>query len=149
MDRLDAAIVCVANASSQAAQESVRAASEVYTQKKDNQLFDRVSAIFGAKSVARMRLVSGRHVQWRAKNVVSASNGQLAIFEYMTTHVHSVSSTFLMFSDIRQSEEKISLNVVVQDISKLDSKGQMIGDVANIVSMSASDEQFRRYAIAA
>jgi len=57
----------------------------------------------------------------------------------------SVSSKFLMFSDLREAQVGFSLNAVVENINSLDAKAQMVGDVANIIEMSASDEVFRRY----
>jgi hypothetical protein len=149
MSRLESAIVCVANASNQAAQDAVRLASEAQSQKKSDQIFERISVIFGPTVVAKTRLVDGRHVQWEAHNVVALPNGRTAIFEYMTAHANSVSSKFLMFSDIRMMDQKMSLNVVVQNARNLDAKSQMIGDVANIVEVSAADQDFIQFAAAA
>ncbi|MBL3575979.1 hypothetical protein JMK10_19645 [Rhodovulum sulfidophilum] len=53
-----------------------------------------------------------------------------------------------MFSDIRAADEAISLNAVVRDISALDEKAQLIGDVANIVGIEGTDDEYRRFAMA-
>ncbi len=149
MSRLESAIVCVANASSQAAQDAVRLASESQFNRKSDQIYDRIARIFGPTTVARMRLISGRHVQWEARNVVALPTGRTAVFEYMSTHTNSVSSKFLMFSDIRMLDQEMSLNVVVQSIRSLDAKGQMIGDIANIVEVSAAEQDYIQFANAA
>ena len=149
MSRLESAIVCIANASNQAAQDAVRLSSEAHSHRKSEQIFERISTIFGPKVVAKSRHVDGRHVAWEAHNVVAMPNGNTAVFEYMTSHANSVSSRFLMFSDIRMLDQKISLNVVVQNARSLDAKGQMIGDVANIIEFNAADQEFIQFASAA
>ena len=64
----------------------------------------------------------------------------------MTSHPNSVSSRFLMFSDIKSADEGISLNAVVRDLSSVDEKAQIIGNVANIVGFDATDEDLKRFA---
>ncbi len=51
-----------------------------------------------------------------------------------------------MFSDIKSADEDISLNAVVRDLSSLDEKAQIIGNVANIVGFDATDEDLMRFA---
>lgn len=147
--RIEAAIICVANASAQAAAEAVRHATETQSRTQDEVFFERVSSIFGKKSVARTAEVSGQRISWEVHNLVSLQNGKRAIFEPMSKHAASVSSKFLMFSDIRASDAPISLNAVVTNISNLDAKAQMIADVANIVQLDAPEAVLRNYAQAA
>ncbi len=65
-------------------------------------------------------------------------------------NVNSISSKFLMFSDLRESgAEGHSLNAVIDDEKNLDAKARMVGDVANIIRLDASDDVFRQYAVAA
>lgn len=64
----------------------------------------------------------------------------------MTAHTNSISTKYLMFSDIKSADQDISLNVMIRDIAALDEKGLMVGDIANILSLSSSDEQIREYA---
>ena len=64
----------------------------------------------------------------------------------MNSHPNSVSSRFLMFSDIKSADEDISLNAVVRDLSSVDEKAQIIGNVANIVAFDAADEELKRFA---
>jgi hypothetical protein len=145
VDRIEAAILCVANASAQAAADAVRLASEVRYRKQEDAVFEKVVRIFGNLSVARSREVVGRRGSWEAHNVVMLNGGRGAIFEPMSKQHVSVSSKFLMFSDLREAQVGFSLNAVVENINSLDAKAQMVGDVANIIEMSASDEVFRRY----
>jgi hypothetical protein len=147
--RIESALLCVANASQQAANEAVRSASEARTHNRNDEIFDRVTRIFGAKCVARSREISGRHAAWNVHNVVETAPDKFAVFEYMTDHPTSVSSKFLMFSDIRQANLGYSLNAVVKDVQSLDVKAQMVGDVANLVAMNATDASFQRIALAA
>lgn len=147
--RLEAAIVCVANASNAACSEAIRQASEVKFKKQNEKIFQRVQSVFGSNIVSKSMEIQGRHAQWEAHNVVRFPNRKKAVFEHMTNHTTSVSTKFLMFTDIRSSNEEISLNAIVSKIDSLDEKAQMIADVANIVSITASDDDFRRYAGAA
>lgn len=144
--RLEAAIACVANASSRASSEAILQASEAKIRRQNEKIFERVRAVFGDHSVTRSADIIGKHAHWEAHNVVTLPNRHRAVFEHMTAHTTSVSTKFLMFSDIKSAEANISLNAMVRDITALDEKGQIIGDVANILSLSASDEQIIEYA---
>jgi hypothetical protein len=145
VDRIEAAIVCVANASAQAAADAVRLASEVRHRKQEDAVFEKVTRIFGERSVARSHELSGRRSSWEVHNVVRLPNGRGAIFESMSKQHVSVSSKFLMFSDLREARIGFSLNAVVENIKALDAKAQMVGDVANILELAAADEVFRQY----
>lgn len=147
--RLESAIVCVANASNRAASEAIRVATDHRAQRRNDQVFDRVRDIFGAKVVAKSAEIKGRHVTWPAHNVVSFPDHHLAVFEYMTKHPNSASSKFFMFTDLRKEDETISLNAVVANVSSLDAKAQMVGDVANILSIDSGEDRYRQYARAA
>jgi len=147
--RLESAIVCVANASSQASSEAVRQAIDTKLRAQNERIFERIRTVFGEQSVARSVDITGRHASWEARNVVVFSDRRKAIFEHMTSHPNSVSSKFLMFTDIKSADLGISLNAMVRDIRNLDEKAQMIADVGNIIQMSATDEQIIRYARAA
>lgn len=146
--RLEAAIVCVANASNTACSEAIRSASEARGRKENERIFERIQAVFGPKIVAKTADILGRHAHWEAHNVVVFPDRRKAVFESMSMHGNSVSSRFLMFSDIKAADETVSLNAVVKDIEQLDEKAQMVGDIANIVALSASDEELRQYAVA-
>lgn len=146
--RLEAAIVCVANASNNACSEAIRSASEAKGRKENERIFERISDVFGSKIVSKSADIVGRHAHWEAHNVVVFPNRKIAVFESMSLHANSVSSRFLMFSDIKAIEQDISLNAVVKDIEKLDEKAQMVGDIANIVAINASDDEIRQYAMA-
>lgn len=147
-DRLEGAIVCVANASAQAAGDAVRHASEVQSRRQADVVFERVSHVFGKQAVTRNIEIAGKHTAWEAHNVVALSGAHRAIFEPMTKHPNSVSGKYLMFSDIRAAGSQISLNAVVESIPQLDAKAQMIGDVANVVDIQAPDDTFREHGLA-
>lgn len=149
IDRIEAAIVCVANASAQAAAEAVRHASEVQQKRHEDIVFVRVRRVFGKDAVMREMEITGKRAAWPAHNVVVLPNDSKAIFEPMSKHPNSVSSKFIMFSDIRDNNNPISLNAVVADVNSLDTKAMMVGDVANIVELNAPDDTFRRYGQAA
>lgn len=144
--RLEAAITCVANASNRACSEAILQATEAKSRRQNEKIFERMRGVFGERSVARSADIIGKHAHWEAHNVVVFPNRHRAIFEHMTAHTTSVSTKFLMFSDIKSADEDISLNAMVRDLNALDEKGQMIGDVANILSLTASNQQIMKYA---
>lgn len=147
--RIEAAIVCVSNASNRAASEAIRVASEKKSSRRNDEIFERITSIFGPQIVAKSAEIRGRHVAWPAHNVVSFPDRHQAVFEYMTRHSNSASSKFFMFSDLKQADENMSLNAVVANVSSLDAKAQMVGDVANIISIDSTEDSYRRYARAA
>lgn len=144
--RLEAAIICVANASNRACSDAIRAASEAKGRRENDRIFERIEKVFGPKQVNRSIDLAGRHAHWEAHNVVIFPDRRRAVFEAMTSHPNSVSSRFLMFSDIKSADEDISLNAVVRDLSSVDEKAQIIGNVANIVAFDATDEELKRFA---
>ncbi|WP_156907282.1 hypothetical protein [Thalassobaculum salexigens] len=144
--RLEAAIACVANASCRAAAEAIQKASEMQVRNQNEQIFERVSSVFGKNMVIKKTEIEGRHISWSAHNVIVFPNKSRAIFEYMTGHANSVSNRYMMFSDIKSADHSISLNSVVNSIDELGEKAQMISDVANIVPIKATDDQYRRFA---
>jgi hypothetical protein len=144
--RLEAAIVCVANASQFACEEAIRKASEAQVIGRNDRIFDRVARVFGPKLVEKTVELRGRHTSWEAHNVVVFPDRRMAVFEAMTNHSTSVSSKYLMFSDIRSASDDVALNVVVGSASSLDEKAQMIADLANILSLDVSDEEIRTFA---
>lgn len=147
IERIESAIICVANASVQAASDAVRLASEAHHKRQEDVVFERVSHVFGRQSVTRSHELHGKRSAWEAHNVVLL-DGRRAIFEPMSKHPNSVSSKFLMFSDLREAGNLVSLNAVVENTQALDAKAQMVGDVANIIEIAASDDVFRKYGMA-
>ncbi|MBC6437360.1 MAG: hypothetical protein GDA52_04295 [Rhodobacteraceae bacterium] len=147
--RVEGAIVCVANASTQAAAEAVRAASEVRSRQRSELLFERIDRVFGSRAVARTAEIKGRRATWNARNVVTLPNARRAIFEPMNNNTISVSGKFLMFTDIREAETGIALNAVVEDSQNLNAKAQMVADIASIIDLRSPDETFIRLGAAA
>lgn len=146
LGRLEAAIVCVANASAQAAADAIRHVSEQQSRRQSALVFDRVSEIFfGSRRVVRSTEVRGKRTAWKAHNVVLFSDAHRAIFEPMTMNANSISSKFIMLSDLREAGEALSLNVVVEDIKSMDPKAQIVGDVANLIDLKVADEVFRQF----
>lgn len=148
-DRLEGAIVCVANASAQAAAAAVLHASEAQNRSQREAVFQRVSEVFGRERVVKSLEMRGRRTSWEAHNVVTSPRGQRSVFEPMTPAPQSVSSKFLMFSDLKEADSGASLNVVVESLKSLDAKAQIVSDVANIIELKAEDDVYRSYGFAA
>lgn len=147
--RLEAAIICVANASNKACSEAIRQASEVHARRQNERIFSRIVKVFGERFVTKSAPINGAHASWEAHNVVVLPKDRRAVFEFMSGHPNSVSNKFLMFTDIQKAHPNFALNAVVHSVSELDEKAQIVGDIANIVEINASDDIYKQYAVAA
>lgn len=148
LDNIEGAIASVANASVQAASIAIFRAVEERERQKNLELFDRVRSIFGTSVVAKTAELAGRDAQWQAHNVVSLGDRR-AVFEFVSENANSVSSKFMMFSDLHKVEGAFSLNSVVNSLDGIGKKGAMLGDVSNIIPLSAESSDYIRYAKAA
>jgi hypothetical protein len=150
IDNVESAISLVATTSVAAATSAIMKASEEKERRLHTELYKRVSSIFGEKRVTKIMDLTGRDATWTAHNVVRTNDdGHLAVFEFVSDSTISVSSKFLMFSDLSKKKGKFSLNSVVSDISKVKGKTAMLADVSHILESSAPESDFVRYAEAA
>lgn len=148
LDRIEGAIVAVANASTTAVGRALLRASEVKERQANSAVFDLVVEIFGRPNVVRRTEIVGREAAWDAHNVVTI-DGKKAVFEFVGDHANAIASKFLMFSDIVKVSDAPSLNSVVQSIEKLSNKANLLGDVSNIIELGSRRELFLQYARAA
>lgn len=148
LDRVEGAIVAVANASVNAVSKAFAIAAEAKDRATNNAVYEIVSEIFGKKNVTKKMEISGCDASWDAHNVVS-HNSQITIFEFVSDHSNSIASKFLMFSDLIKLESPPGLVSIVNSVEKIGPKGAMLSDVSNVVALSADRATFRRYARAA
>ena len=146
LDNIEGAITSVANASVFAASSAIYRAVEEKEKKKNEELFAKVSRVFGRDNVVKVEDVSGRDAVWPAHNVVTLQNNRKVIFEYVTEHQNSIAPKFIMFSDLSKFENKYSLTSVVNNIERMSSKGAMLAEVSTIIQLVAEDQEFRRRA---
>jgi hypothetical protein len=146
IDRIEGAIVAVSNASVQAASAAILRSAENKDRNSNNDVFDRLMSIFSTHLLVRTADIKGQRDTWPAHNVVIFPTGQKAVFEFVNPHQNSISSKFLMFSDLLASGATLALNTVTEDISKLGSRGAMLSDVSNMIELSAEDAEFEKYA---
>jgi hypothetical protein len=139
---LVAAVIAVANASAAAAHAAIANDGERREEMRKNIIFQKVRLAFPDANVSRVLDVAGVRATWTAHNVVHLRNDRLAIFEPVTGHQNSISSKFLMFSDLLQ-RGSLSLNAVFSDPRKLSPKAQMLKEVANVVGVEDSIEVYR------
>lgn len=149
LTHLPALMVNVATLSSLTSYEAMRSTEERQVENFNEEIFHRISEIFGSQSVKKNADMRGAHASWKAHNVVLLESGHRAVFEYMSPHASSYTTKFAMFSDIRKVGNIVSLNAMVPRISDLDEKAQIVGDVANILEITASMEAIRASAFAA
>jgi hypothetical protein len=150
VSKVETAIASVANASVQAATSAIFRAMEEKQKHRNLEVFERVSAIFGAQSVAKTADISGRDAAWEAHNVVTFPDRRRAIFEFVSESQNSIANKFMMFSDLsRAGDASLSRNSVVRSLQRIGKKGSMLADVSNVIELSANPDEFRRYARAA
>ena len=146
IDRIEGAIIAVANASVTAARNSIHKSIEEKEKKKNDELFERVARVFGIADVSKYEDVAGRDAVWPAHNVVTLANNRKAIFEYVSENQNSIASRFMMFSDLVKSPNNYSLNAVVRNINRIGAKGGMLADVSHVMQIEANDDEYRRRA---
>lgn len=138
---LAAGVVAVSNASVRAAAEAVRVEQEKVITTITTKVYDQVRAAFPHADITRQMDIDGSRISWAVHNVVKLSD-RIGVFEPTTNHTNSISAKYLMFSDL-SSREGTSLSAVVSNPQKLDAKGQMLRDVANIIGIEDEIEKFQ------
>ena len=118
-DQLPGAIATVANAS----QEAVNITSMKLSERKhkdDNAiLFDRLTGVFGKKSVARnVHILGESNTEWRISSLVTADSKRVA-FEAVTHNSNSVVHAAVKFSDIARINSALGRVAVVADKKSL------------------------------
>lgn len=146
VDRIESAISLVANASTQAAAVALFSAERERDRRAQEQIYDRISGIFGLQAVNKCMEISGRDATWNAHNVVVMPNRKLAIFEFVRESQNSIANKFMMFSDLARVGDGPSLNSVVKSLERIGKKGAMLADVSNVIELTANDEEFQRFA---
>lgn len=129
---VSAGLIAVANASAQAACAAVLADAEKRDSSRNDEIFDRVRYAFPDSHVSKSLDIAGERASWKAHNVVALHDNRKVVFEPVTNHPASISSKFLMFSDLAK-RPKLVLNAVFPDRDNIDPKGQMLREVANIL----------------
>lgn len=142
LSQIGAGIVAVANASVIAAGEAIRAEAEKRLNAQNEVIQRKLREAFPDAKVTPKLKIPGERAEWEAHNVVHLGD-RLAVFESVSPSPQSISSKFLMFSDLAQ-RPNTSLNAVVDDVSKLGGKGMMLMDVAHLIEAGAPAESYRR-----
>ena len=149
LDRIEGALTAVANASVYAATVAIYRSVQEKEKQNNVELYEKVASIFGQAYVAKKVEISGRDAFWDAHNVVMLEDHRRAVFEFVSENSNSISSKFMMFSDLSKIEGAFSLNSVVRSIEGLGRKGAMLADISNVIPLSASRTDFMKYARAA
>ena len=79
---------------------AILSASEEKERRDNAELYERVREFFGDRAVAKREELGGREAKWAAHNVVTLPNRRKAVFEFVTAHTNSISSKYMMFSDL-------------------------------------------------
>ena len=148
MEKIEAAITAVSNASVFSASNAIYKAAEEKDRHRNTELFEKVVQVFGNKYVAKAAELKGRDAVWDAHNVVILPSGRKAIFEYVSESQNSIASKFMMFSDLAKADHGFSLTSVVSNIERIGKKGSMLADVSTILALAANDDEYRTRAIA-
>jgi hypothetical protein len=149
VDRLDGAIVNVANASVRAVSLAGLNASERREKARNEELFEKLITIFPLSVVRRNTNVVGASRAWQAHNVVELPSRQKTIYEFVGPSATSVYSKATMFLDISVLEEAPTR---VSVVNSLEGMGEFVGvlsHVSNVIQLEASREVYEKYANAA
>jgi hypothetical protein len=147
LSRIDGALAAVANASVRAAASAIQRASEIKARYTNEQIFDRLVEFFGARRVEKHTEIQGAHDRWEVHNVVSLENRLQSVFEFVAGHQASIAAKFYMFSDLKKTDQKISLCSVVEDMDAFrKAKSRPLADISNVVPFTAPKEVFEMYA---
>lgn len=137
-----AALTLVANASVNAAAAAIRADADRREAANLNVIFDKVRMAFPSAHIHKTIEISGGKTSWVAHNVVDLRNNRMAVYEPVSRHAISISTKFLMFSDLSDRPD-LTLNAVFDGTENLDPKALMLRDVANIISVEDSVDTYR------
>lgn len=146
LDRIESAIVAVANASVFAASSSIYRAVEEKERTKTDAVYEKVARLFGATHVARNAELIGESATWEAHNVVTFPQGRTGVFEFVSANQNSIASKFMMFSDLAKLEDRYALTSVVSSLSSMGNKALMLQDVSEVIQIDADDSYFLRRA---
>ena len=146
LNRIEGGIAAIANASVRAASAALLRGAEEKDRRQNDEVYDKISRIFGQNMIAKSVEVQGVRDVWPAHNVVMFPTGERAVFEFVSAHRSSISSKFLMFSDLAGAGFPFALNAVVQKRASMPAAGAMLENVGNVVELAASDDIYRQYA---
>jgi len=103
--QLAGAIATIANASQEAVNITTIKASERKIRDDNALLFDRLSKVFGAKSIARdVHIIGASNTEWHVSSLVTVVRSKIA-FEAVSKHPTSVVHAAAKFGDIARSEQ--------------------------------------------
>lgn len=139
---LAAGMVAVANASASAAAAAIRSDAEKRTAQSTAEVFNRVRLAFPDRKVHKELSLFGERVQWQAHNVVNLTDNRILVFEPLSDRVQSISSKFLMFSDLARRED-VGLHAVFTTPEPLSPKAQMLSEFARVLHVEDAVDEYR------
>lgn len=147
IDQLPGAFIVVANSSQSAANASVMRSAERAQRDAGEILFERLSKIFPAASIAKDAAIMGASGhQWHVTTLVSIEERR-SVFEPVSHHYPSVVSATAKFHDLARLETFPSRVAVV---SRREILGDYIGVISaastSVIESTASDQTFRKVA---
>jgi hypothetical protein len=141
-----AAVVSVANAAKTAVENTAMHLAAVEHADYRAYLWDRLSAIYGEKSISRKPLkIKGAAEEWEFDAAVETQE-KFTIFEMVTPNANSVNSAVTKFLDVRDLGDAAPARVAVLTNLRSTPRLPVLGRTARIISVEASDDDFRRAA---
>lgn len=141
-----AAVVAVANAAKTSVENTAIHLAAVEHADYRAYLWDKLSDIYGSKSVSRKPLkIKGAAEEWEFDAGIQTSE-KFALFEVVTPNANSVNSAVTKFLDVRDLGEKAPARVAVLTNLRNTPRLPVLGRTARIISADASNDDFRRAA---
>lgn len=140
--QLEAGIIAIGDASRTAAERAIERGATIANKFLNDELRHRLVQIFGKSNVAFEVEIDGAHSSWRVDNYVQIHGTKAAIYEAVTNHQNSISSKYLMFSDLHRTSS-YSLNSIVETRKNLSDKAVLLADVSRVIEINSADDRYK------
>ena len=142
--QLPGAIATIANSSQEAVNITAMKVSERKHKDDNSVLFDRLSDVFGRKSIARdAHIVGASNTEWHVSSLVTVESRQVA-FEAVSKHPNSVVHAAAKFSDIARIKRAPGRVAVVPNKNALGTYLGVLSHNASVIERRSDDSVFHR-----
>ena len=148
-DQLPDAIATIANSSQEAVNITALKVSERKHRDDNVILYDRLTTVFGRKSIARdAHIVGASNTKWHVSSLVTNQRQQVA-FEAVSKHPNSVVHAAAKFSDIARIKRAPVRVAVVSNKKALGTYLGVLAHNANVIERNVDDRVFQSFLEAA
>lgn len=148
-DQLAGAVATIANCSHDAVAIAAFRLADKARSDASAKVFERVSRVFPAHSIARdAEVVGSSTYKWHVATLVTI-DGRRAIFDPVAPHHNSVFAATAKFHDIANLPEAPARIAMVQDTQAFSTYLNILSQASNVIELRASNKTIRSLAMAA